>query len=194
MITLEQVAGWSALLAAVATVIGAVTLMVFFSKGGLWGLANDIASIVLMLATIPVAVVIAAIEAEQFATVALLAAVVGIAGMLGAAASQGLLVARVRSFEQLLPWTLGAGAVVGVWYVLAGLLALPRGFPPLLGWLMIASGIGFIAIGYGFARGGQRHPLAAIGGAVLFFASTAFLTWIGSLLVSRTLEVPAWNA
>jgi hypothetical protein len=193
MITLEQVAGWSALIAAVTTVIGAVTLMVFFSKGGLWGLWNDLASIVLMLATIPVTVVIAVIEAEQLATSALVVAAIGIVGMLGAATSQALLVARVGSFERLLPWTLGAGAVVGVWYVLAGILALPGGLPQAMAWLMIASGIGFIAIGYGFARGGQRHPLAAIGGLVLFVASTAFLAWIGWQLVAGGIEAPAWN-
>jgi hypothetical protein len=51
---LLEVAGLSALLAAVATVIGAVFLGLFFWKGGLWGLLNDIASIVMMLATIPV--------------------------------------------------------------------------------------------------------------------------------------------
>ena len=194
MTTLEGVAGWSALIAAVATVVGAVTLMVFFARGGLWGLANDIASIVLMLATIPVAIAIAVIEAEQFASYAVLAAAIGVAGMLIAMTAQVLLVARVRSFERLLPWTLGGGAIVGVWYVLAGLLALPRGLPAAMAWLMIASGIGFIAIGYGFARGGQRHPLAAIGGGVLFFASLAFLTWLGWGLVSGSIEVPAWNA
>jgi len=51
---LGGLAGASALVAAVATVLGAAFLVLFFAKGGLWGLLNDIASIVLMLATIPV--------------------------------------------------------------------------------------------------------------------------------------------
>jgi hypothetical protein len=195
MITLEHAAGWSALIAAAATVVGMVTLMVFFARGGRWGLANDVASIVLMLATIPVAVVVAQIEDEPPlpGIVVALAGLVGILGMLGATVSQGLLVARVRSYEQLLPWTLGAGAIVGVWYVAAGALGFGSLGPP-LAILMLASGFGFIAVGYGFARGGQRHPLAAIGGVVLFLASTTFLVWLGFRLVNGDLVVPAWNA
>ena len=41
---LEQAVGWSALVAAVATVIGAVTLP-FFQRGEPWGTRNDIAAI-----------------------------------------------------------------------------------------------------------------------------------------------------
>ena len=194
MITLDGVAGWSALIAAVATVVGAVFLGLFFSRGQPWGTLNDVASIVLMLATIPVAVIVAAIEADQFATFALIAAAIGIVGMLVAAVSQVLLVARVWTFERLLPWTLGAGAVVGVWYVMAGILGLPGALPPGMGWLMIASGIGFIAVGYGFARGGQRDPIAALGFATLGFGSTVVLAYFGIFLLSGKLEVPAWNA
>jgi hypothetical protein len=194
MIDLATLAGWSALVGAVATILGAVFLGLFFSRGGRWGLWNDLASIVLMLATIPVAVVIALIESEQFATYALAAGAIGIAGMLAAAASQALLVARVRTYERLLPWTLGAGAVVGLWYLMAGVLALPRGLPTGLGLTMILSGLGFLAISYGFARGGQRDPLAALGFAVLLMSSTTFLAYTGIFLVSGKLEVPAWNA
>jgi hypothetical protein len=194
MTTLEQVAGWSALIAALATVVGALFLGLFFSRGQPWGTLNDVASVVLMLATIPVALVVAAIEADESATLALVAAAIGIVGMLVAAVSQVLLVARVRTFERLLPWTLGAGAVVGVWYVMAGILALPGGLPPPMGWVMIASGIGFIAVGYGFARGGQRDPIAALGFATLGMGSTVFLAYLGLFLLSGKLEVPTWNA
>jgi hypothetical protein len=195
MITLEQVAGWSALLAAVATVIGAVTLMVFFAKGGLWGLANDVASIVLMLATIPVALMIARIEADRAPMLAMPIAAIGIAGMLGATLSQALLIARVRSYKALLPWTLGAGAVVGVWYLLVGVVAWPGGLflpPPILA---IASGVSFIALGYGFLVGNERHPLSIGGGVVLLVASTLFLALFGLNLLTTTLvEAAAWNA
>jgi hypothetical protein len=195
MITLEQVAGWSALIAAVATVIGAVTLIVFFSRGGLWGLANDVASIVLMLATIPVALMIARIESGRAPMLAAPSAAIGIAGMLGATVAQALLVARIRSYERLLPWTLGAGAVVGVWYLLVGLVAWPGGLflpPPILA---IASGISFIALGFGFLVGNERHPLSIAGGIVLLVASTTFLAWLGAnLLSARFVEAAAWSA
>jgi hypothetical protein len=53
--TIAAIAGPFALVAAVATVLGAAFLVLFFAKGDPWGLLNDVASIVLMLATIPVA-------------------------------------------------------------------------------------------------------------------------------------------
>ena len=104
--------------------------------------------------------------------------------MLGASLSQALLVARIRTYQHLLPWTLGAGAVVGVWYVLAGILLLVATAPALIAALAITSGAGFIAIGYGFWRGNERHPLSIAGGVVLLVASTAFLIWIGLVAIA----------
>lgn len=177
---LAAIAGPSALLAAVATVVGAVTLGIFFMKGGLWGLLNDIASIVLMLATIPVVLFLANFTGQLVGPlVSGLIAAVGIVGMLGATVSQALLIARVRTYEQLLPWTLGAGAVVGAWYILVGVTGYLAGMPFLMAFLAILSGMSFIALGYGWIRGNERHPLSVGGGVVLLFASTAFLVWIG---------------
>ena len=192
--TIEQLAGWSALLAAAATVVGAVFVGLFFSRGEPWGTWNDIASVVLMLAMIPVALVIGTIEMERTTTVAVAVTAIGIGGMLAAAGFQAALVARLRTYEQLLRPTLTAGAVVGVWYVLAGFLGLGSDLPQPLPWFMIAAGVGYVAIGYGFAVGGQRHRLAALGGVTLAVASTVFLAWLGILLVAGKLVVPSWNA
>jgi len=185
---LDTIAGWSALLAAVATVVGAVFLVLFFSRGGIWGLLNDVASIVLMLATIPVALVIASFEDEPPlpSLFAWISAVIGIAGMVIAALAQALLVGRIRTYRELLRWTLGGGAIVGVWYVLIGSFGFRAVGGPLAP-LAIVSGLGFIAIGYGFAVGNERHPLSVGGGIVLFVASTAFLAWIGLRLISGDL-------
>jgi hypothetical protein len=182
MTALAWLAGPSALLAVVATVVGAVTLILFFSKGGRWGLANDVASIVLMLTTIPVAVAIAITQGSA-APFNWIVAAVGILGMVGASVAQGLLVARRYTYERLLPWTLGFGAIVGVWYLGVALVGVPTG-DPLLAVLAAASGVSFILLGYGFLRGNERHPLSVGGGLVLFVASTWFLTWIGLAIVS----------
>ena len=180
MMELAGLAGGSALVAAAATVLGAIFLGLFFSRGEPWGTLNDIASIVLMLGMIPVAMFVADVTAASATKgVAWTAAVVGITGMLAATIAQGLLVARVRSYEALLPWTLGAGAIVGVWYVLIGVTGFGAGFPPALAGAGIASGLAFIATGYGFWRGNQRHPLSIAGGIVLLVGSTIFLVWIG---------------
>jgi len=188
----EQLAGWSSLVAAAATVIGAVFLGLFFARGQPWGTLNDLASIVLMVATVPVALAIAAIESDAFTTLAWLAAAIGILGMAVATVAQTLLVLRIRSYEALLSWTLGGGAIVGVWYLLVGGLGVIH-LGPLLAGLALVSGLGFLAIGYGFAAGGQRHPLAAVGGISLLVASSAFLGVLGWRLVSVDLVVPPWN-
>jgi hypothetical protein len=193
-VTAEVAAGFSALIAAVATVVGAVTLVLFFARGQPWGTINDVSSVVLMLAMIPVAMVIAVFEMERVTTVALVVAGIGIVGMLAAAVLQALLVARRVTYEGSVGAVLGAGAVVGAWYVLAGLLASGTALEGPLAWLAVASGIGFIAMAVGFRIGSERHPLAIIGGIVLLFASTAFLSILGARLVSGDLAVPAWNA
>ena len=191
--TPEIAAGWSALVAAVATVTGAVTIVLFFARGGFWGPLNDASSVVLMLATIPVAFLVAAIESEVATTMVLAPTAVGVLAMLAVAVLQGLLVARRVTFEQTKRAVLLLGAVVGFWYLSVAAFAGHTALDGLLGWLALVSGLGFIAIGYGFLAGGERHPLAAGGGVVLLIASTAFLGILGVRLVSGDLVVPEWN-
>jgi hypothetical protein len=193
-VTPEVAAGWSALVAAAATVVGAVTLVLFFSRGEPWGRLNDASSVVLMLAMIPVALLITTIETETVTTVVLPVAAVGIGAMLAVAALQALLVARRVTYDQTKRWVLLGGAVIGLWYVATGLLAGHTALEGVLAWLAIAAGIGFVAIGYGFAAGNERHPLSALGGVVLLGASTAFFVVLGTRLVTGDLTVPAWNA
>jgi hypothetical protein len=192
--TPEVLAGWSALVAAVATVFGAIALVLFFSRGQPWGTINDAASVVLMLALIPVALLIAVLESENRTTGALAGAGLGIIAMVVAAGLQALLVVGRVTYEQTKGWVLLSGAVVGVWYLLVAFLADGSAIEGLLGTLAVASGIGFIAIGYGFAVGDERHPLSALGGVVLLVASTAFLAILGGRLVTGDLVAPTWNA
>jgi hypothetical protein len=194
MITLEQLAGWSALVALGATIVGAVTIVLFFSRGGAWGRLNDAASVVLLLAMIPVALVIGTIETENEATVGFVVAAVGIGAMIVVAVLQGLLVAGRVTYEGTKAAVLGGGAVIGAWYIVAGWLSAGTILDGALRWLAIAAGIGYIAIGYGFLAGNERHPLSALGGVVLLVASCLFLGVLGTGLVTGQITVPAWNA
>jgi uncharacterized membrane protein len=192
--TPEIAAGWSALLAAAATVVGAITIVLFFTRGEPWGRLNDASSVVLMLALIPVALLVATLESEIVKTSVLPVAALGIAAMLFVAALQALLVARRVTYEQTKRQVIAGGGVVGLWFILIGVLAGYTSLEGALAWLAIASGVGFIAIGYGFAVGNERHPLSVLGGVLLLAASTTFLVVLGARLVTGDIVAPAWNA
>jgi hypothetical protein len=191
--TPELAAGWSAFVAAAATVVGMIALLLFFSRGQPWGTFNDAASVVLMLALIPVALLLAAVESEAVPTWAYVVAALGIAAMLVAAWYQALLVAGRVTYEQTKGRVLIAGGVVGLWYVLVGAIGI-RPLGEVLAALAIVSGVGFIAVAFGFTVGGERHPLSVFGGLAAFAASTAFLGIIGLRLVGGDITVAAWNA
>jgi hypothetical protein len=185
---LTVLVGVSAIVAAVATVVGAIFLGLFFSKGEPWGTLNDLASIVLMVAMLPVAIGLTSVQSAPMLPSNVVAAV-GVVGMVGAAVAQGLLVARRRTYEELLPWTLGFGAVVGLWYLGVALLGISITDGHLLEALALSAGLGYIAMGYGFWRGNQLHPLSIAGGLVMLVASTTFLIVIGVKVMTGELEL-----
>ena len=193
MLSLAQLAGLSAWLAAAMTVVGMVTLLLFFSRGGRWGWYNDVSSVVLMLALMPVVLVLAVIELEVVTTTALVVAVIGIIGMVAVAVLQALLVLGRVTYDQTKSAVLGGTAVVGAWYLLTALVSDGTAIPQGIRIAGAAAGIGFILAGYGFAVGGERHPAAAVGWLVAFVATLVFLLWLGWLLVSQDLVVPDWN-
>ena len=119
--TVGALAGVSALVAAGATIVVVVTLGLISSRGRSWARWNYVSSVVLMLATIPPALAVAVIQAG-ISTFAAGIALIGVVGMAGAATTEALLAVRRRTYEQLLPWTLAFGAVVGTWYLLVGLV------------------------------------------------------------------------
>jgi hypothetical protein len=193
-VTPEVAAGLAALVAAGATVLGAVALVLFFSRGQPWGTVNDVSSVVLMVALVPVALLVATLESETVTTVALVVAGLGILAMVSVAVLQALLVARRVTFEQSKGPVLFGGAIVGVWYIASGFLASRTGLEGVLAWLAIAAGLGLVAVALGFALGSERHPLSAAGGALAFLGSTAFLVLLGARLVTGDLVAPSWNA
>ena len=194
MPSLAQLAGASAWLAAVMTVIGMVTLVLFFARGGRWGWYNDVASVVLMLSLVPVALVLAVIELEVVTTVALVVAAIGILAMSTVAALQALLVAGRVTYDQTKLAVMGGTALLGLWYLLTALVTAGTAIPDGIRIASALSGIGFIVAGYGFAVGGERHPAAAAGWLVAFVATLVFQAWLGWLLSSRALVMPHWNA
>ncbi len=191
--TQEVAVGWSALVAAAATVAGATTLVLFFARGEQWGRLNDATSVILMLTLVPVALLVARIEGGTSFPSAPFVGGIGIGAMLAVAILQALLVARLVTYEQTKRRVLLGSAVVGLWYLLIGLFARVTALDGLLAWLAIASGVGLIAVAAGFMVGNERHPLSAIGGGLALVASTAFLGLFGLRLVNGDIVAPFGN-
>ena len=194
--TIEAAAGWSALVAAAATVVGAISLMLFFTRGQPWGTLNDASSVVLMLTMVPVALVVAVLESREQPFPSSYAVAVGLFGivpMLVAAWYQALLVAGRVTYEQTKARVLAAGAFVGLWYVLVGVIGF-RSLGTVLAASAIVAGIGFVVVGYGFAVANERHPLSAAGGVATLVGSLVFLAVLGARLVMGDLVVPSWAA
>jgi len=158
-------AGWSAHLSAAATIVGFVTLIVFFSVGEPFGTINDISSIILALSLLPLALALYLLQRPCAALLSLIALIIGICAMLAASILQILLVLRVIKLELTLVAVPAAFGVVGVWLLLNSSLALASGtLPSGLAWVGMVAGVGYILVILGFILGGQQHPLTAVGG------------------------------
>jgi hypothetical protein len=182
--------GWAAILSAVATLLTLITGILFLSAGGLFGPINDAASVIQMLVMLPVAAALYLLTRHDVSALALLAAAIGVAGMLIAAVLQALLVFRVVEYEQTAAVTLSAGGAVGLWLILANLLALAAGALP--GGLVltgVVAGAGYVLLVIGFRLGGQGHPLFYAGSGLAVIGYTVWGTWLGFLFLSGGLAV-----
>ncbi len=189
--SLFRYAGWSAYVSATATMITFVTAILFFSIGGPFGKINDISSVVQVLFMLPVALVLYRLFRPNTQTLSLLAAAVGIAGVMVAVVGQGLLVFGVITYQQSLTF-FPAGGAIGVWLLLANYLALTnRKLPQGLAWSGLVAGAGYIVTVVGFLLGGQQNPLFYAGGLVLVISYPIWAIWLGRVLSSGSLAVSA---
>lgn len=125
------------------------------------------------------------------AGLALLATAVGIIGMLVAAMLQALLVLNIVRYEQTIAAVLTAGGAVGLWLLLANILALIiTAFPGGLAISGVAVGAGYILVALGFRIGGQEHPLSYAGAILVTAGYSLWSIWLGWLFTSGRLNLP----
>lgn len=180
-----RLAGWSAYLSAAATIVGFATLIMFFSVGEPFGTANDISSVILASALLPLALAWYLIQRDDAPILSLIALIIGVCAMLSAGILQILLVFRVVQFELTRVAVPAAFAVVGAWLLLNSCLALAsRTLPSGLAWMGVVAGMGYVLVIVGFLLGGQRHPLTAGGGLTAVIGYPIWAIWIGGLLLS----------
>ncbi len=179
-------AGWSAYFNAVVFILSLVTLMAFFSIGGIWGRVNDSLSVIWMLSYLPLAVALYLINRDVNAPVSLISSLVGGVAALAFVVMQILLVIGQVRFEQTFSAVLTMTTLVGLFVLVHGFLAraghtLPSG----LTWVMIIYGIASVVGAIGFQIGGEQHPLAMIGLLLTAVSGLVWVIWFGRLLLSE---------
>ncbi|MBE7436587.1 MAG: hypothetical protein HS100_21910 [Anaerolineales bacterium] len=174
--------GWSAIVSAIATIIGAVTLVIFFSVGDPYGKINDVCSVVIGLTAILILFALYQIHRASAPTASLIAFLIGAAAMLIGAALQALLVITGTNFGNIVTFVFGVyGASLVTFNWLANSSrSLPRG----LSWTGIAAGLGYVLVTAGFILGGPNHLLTYIGGALSVIAYPTWAIWLGRMWLS----------
>jgi hypothetical protein len=185
-----SLAGWSAILSGIVTIIGLILIGVFFSVGEPYGSLNDIAIAAHILLMLPYAWALHQHFRATQSPFALIMLVVLVIGALAQAVSNVLLVARVISFEQSIHFPFNTFALIGLWLAAAGVMALRANtLPPVLSWIGIASGAGFVLMGGGmwFTPGSDvtSNMFVTVGGALGFPLYIVWSFWLGYTFLQR---------
>lgn len=180
-ISLLRFAGWSAYVSAIATIVGAVTLVIFFSIGDPFGIINDISSVIIGLTGILILFAMHQLHRSAAPVMSLVAFVIGALAMLTAAVLQTLLVAIRMDFGVITTYAFG---VFGASLMIYGFLVLVNAtLPRALGWWGMAAGLGYVLVVTGFIVSGPNHPLTYIGGLVSVIAYPTWAIWLGRVLL-----------
>ncbi|MBI5824136.1 MAG: hypothetical protein HZB18_08930 [Chloroflexi bacterium] len=176
-----RLAGWSGYLSATATIIGAVTLVIFFSIGDPFGKINDVCSVVIGLTAIVILFALYQLHRSAAPTISLIIFLVGALAMLAAAVVQTLLVINGTNFGMIVTISFG---VFGASLIGFGFLTLVNQIlPRRLSWWGIAAGIGYVLVITGFILGGENHPLTYLGGLVAVVAYSVWAIWLGRVFL-----------
>ena len=179
---LNLITSWSAYLSAIATILTFITGILFFTVGGAYGKINDISSVFQVLFMLPLALVLYRLLPPSTRTLGLIAALIGIAGMLVAAYGQTLLVFGKIDFESSMKY-FPTGAAIGIWLVVTCAFALSHNlFPTGLAWTGILAGLSYIVIVLAFLIKGQQNMVFYIGGLVLGISYPIWAIWLGYLI------------
>lgn len=181
----SRVAGWCAIASAIATILGLVTLLVFYSLGQPWGTINDLTSMLLALSTVPVLLALFRLHRRRAAVISLAALIMGGLALLVAFVFQSLLVLKIIEYEATAVTVPAAFGVFGGALLAHSYLGLrARSLPGVLGWLGIIAGAGYMLVIAGILVGGQESLLTITGGLLAVVCYPIWAIWLGRLLLS----------
>ncbi len=185
---LMRYAGWSAVVSAIATVLGLVTLIMFFSLGQPWGTINDMTSVILAFSLLPVLLALYQLHRHDAPLLTLIFLAIGVVALLVAALFQTLLIFGVIEFEQTAVIVPAAFGLFGAALIVFNAVARAQGtLPETLALLGIVAGVSYVLVIVGFILGGQEHPLTAVGGLTAVITYPIFAIWFGRILLSDLL-------
>ena len=185
-----QRAGQAAYLAAGSGLVALVMIALFFTVGQPFGTLNDAALLVMTLAIAPVMLGFYELGGRTPIGPARVSLGGGIAAVLVWSIVQAVMIGGVVTFDYdhgATGWFAVEAVsliVIGAWLTGASTLAGPW-LRPLLRWLGVVSGLGFIVFAVGLLLGGVDHPLTYLGGVgyQLVFPVWAYL--LGRALATR---------
>lgn len=171
----------AAYVAAIAAVVGLVTISFFFWIGQPWGTINDVAVLVMTAAVAPLMLAFWELGGWTPTALAFLAQTAGWLAVATWVVLHALFILGRLTFDYSAPATDGlaiesvAQIVIGLWIAGASLLA-----GAWLGWqrwLGLLTGLGWMLTGAGLLVGSMNHPLSYVGGIgyLLLFPVWAFV-------------------
>lgn len=196
---LARNAAGAAYISGVASIVGFVSLVLFFtleapqaaaSSGSgfdFWGLISDISGPATMVPLLLVVLALHQIERDRAPLLSRIAAAFGMIGALAVTVLQLLLIFKFLTFEQEVGPVVLGNAAVGVWLVLANHLARVQGvLSPRLAWLGIVVGVSFVLYpvifpivgGAGFYNNiGSNYLLLIVTGLIFLTSYIGFPVW-----------------
>lgn len=134
--------GWTAIAGGIISLIGFISLVVFFVVGEPFGTINDLLAIPVAFLMLPLVFALYRLNATSHSTVSLIAAIAGTVGFIATAVGSVLLVSGRITFAQSLYTGIGGFGLMGLWVLLNSTVGLRANHLPTgLAWMGILLGI-----------------------------------------------------
>jgi len=183
-----SVYGWAALLSAAATILTFVSGILFFSGAKWIGKLNDLFSVLTVLLMIPLVFFFNQLLTPPNLLARFVSSAFGLGGILVSAYGQINLLANRISFEESQKF-FPAGGAIGFWLIMVNVSMIgARTLPPVLIWVGIAAGVGYLLIVGGFIKGGQQDPLFYGGSILVGICYPVWGFWLGKILLESLLQ------
>lgn len=175
--------GWAAILSAAATILTFISGILFFAGVKWIGKLNDVFSVFQVLLMIPLILFFNQLITPPSFLPRLISIMFGLGGIMVSAYGQIRLLLNQIDFEQSQKY-FPAGGAIGFWLIMVNISMIgARTLPPILVWIGIAAGIGYLLVVGGFIKGGQEDPIFYGGSFLLGICYPVWGIWLGKIIL-----------